>query len=92
MLLSHHLVLFSRQPKTESWSKQRERKEKKEKRREYKDRKRKREQEMDEDDLEDLAKDARLVKKLKKGKVSYPKCLDMSMFFNGSVLMVGWDN
>ena len=47
---------------------------------------------MDEDDLEDLAKDARLVKKLKKGKVSYPKCLDMSMFFNGSVLMVGWDN
>ena len=56
---------------TVSWSKTMEKKDRKKTRREIKELKRKRKMaELDDDELEDLAKDARLVKKLKTGKVS----------------------
>ena len=58
------------QPKTESWSKQKDKKDRKQKRQEVKEYKRKRKLAVDEGDLADLASDARLLKKLKKGKVS----------------------
>ena len=57
------------QPKVEPWSKQKDKKARKLKRREIKEMKRKRKHVFDDNDLDDLAKDARLLKKLKKGKV-----------------------
>ena len=56
------------QPKVAPWSKQKEQKVKKKNRREYKLTKRKREED-DDDDMDDLAKDVRLIKKLKTKKV-----------------------
>jgi hypothetical protein len=68
-------VIFH-QPKTAAWSKQKEKKEKKKQQKDLKNRKRRRENNDDDDDdngcdddLDDLAKDIRLMKKLKKGKV-----------------------
>ena len=58
------------QVQTTSWSKQTERKDRKVQRREVKAKKLKRKIEMNEDELDDLANDARMLKKLKKGKVS----------------------
>ncbi|KAK2185955.1 hypothetical protein NP493_218g04013 [Ridgeia piscesae] len=56
---------------TVPWSKAKERKEKKKCRREGRQLRKKRKMaELDDDELEDLAKDARLVKKLKKGKIT----------------------
>jgi len=60
------------QPKTARWSKQKEQKEKRKKKKEEKrekNRKRPAEPSDEEGDLEDLAKDARLIKKHKSGKV-----------------------
>jgi hypothetical protein len=62
------------QPKTAAWSKQKEKKQKKKEQKDLKSRKRRRENVNDDDngcddDLDDLAKDIRLMKKLKTGKV-----------------------
>jgi ATP-dependent RNA helicase DDX55/SPB4 len=60
-------------PKSVSWSRQKEQKEKKRKRKDIKSEKRKRQDDDDDDDdddLEDIAKDLRLMKKLKTGKIS----------------------
>ena len=63
-------------PKTVAWSKQRDKKERKIKRREIKELKRKSKQEksaankLDDEDLEDLDKDIKLMKKMKKKKIS----------------------
>ena len=58
------------QPRQQAWSKQKEQKEKKMRRREIKELKRKRKNNLDLSDLQDLEDDTRLLKKLKKGKVS----------------------
>ena len=58
------------QPRQQAWSKQKEQKEKKMRRREIKELKRKRKNNLDSSDLQDLEDDTRLLKKLKKGKVS----------------------
>ena len=66
------------QVKTERWSKQKEKKERKQRRREIKDRKRKlKEQKLDDDDIDDLNSDVRLMKKLKKRKVSNKMMIEM---------------
>jgi len=57
-------------PKTVSWSKQNDKKERKVKRREIKEIKRKRKQETNDEDMADLDKDLRLMKKLKKKKIT----------------------
>ncbi|KAI0208698.1 ATP-dependent RNA helicase DDX55 [Lamellibrachia satsuma] len=57
--------------KTVPWSKTMEKKDKKKTRREVRQLKKKRKMaELDDDEMEDLAKDARLLKKLKKGKIT----------------------
>ena len=66
---------------TVPWSKAKERKEKKKCRREGRQLRKKRKlAQLDDDELEDLAKDARLVKKLKKGKVSVPSGPNYGVF------------
>ena len=59
---------LKRPPKSEAWSHKKERKEKKKRRKEIKEKKRK--VEMTEDDMKELDDDFRMVKKLKKNKVS----------------------
>ncbi|XP_061173659.1 ATP-dependent RNA helicase DDX55-like [Saccostrea echinata] len=63
---------FRRPPRSQAWSKQKERKDRKKKRREQKEmsRKRKAEDEEKEEEEEDFQDDVKLMKKLKKGKIS----------------------
>ena len=63
-------ALVRKQARGQAWSKQKEQKQKKQRRREIKELKRKRKNDLDAADLEELADDTRLLKKLKKGKVS----------------------
>ncbi|XP_077998273.1 ATP-dependent RNA helicase DDX55-like [Glandiceps talaboti] len=53
-----------------AWSKQKDQKRRKQERKSRKERAKKRKQQFDQEDLEDLAKDIRLMKKLKTGKIS----------------------
>ncbi|XP_041347387.1 ATP-dependent RNA helicase DDX55-like isoform X2 [Gigantopelta aegis] len=64
-------VKVKRPPKTLPWSKQKEKQDKKKKKKEKLElKKRKLDSELNEEDLNDLDKDTRLLKKLKKGKIS----------------------
>ncbi|XP_062578268.1 ATP-dependent RNA helicase DDX55-like [Saccostrea cucullata] len=64
---------FRRPPRSQAWSKQKERKDRKKKRREQKEKSRKRkaeDMEDEEEEEEDFQDDVKLMKKLKKGKIS----------------------
>ena len=63
-------VRRTRPPRSEAWSKNKEKRQKKKKRREVKEQKKKRKLEEIEEDGEELNDDVRLMKRLKKGQVS----------------------
>lgn len=68
--ISPHSGKKQRRSKTVAWSKNKEQKEKKKDKKQRKEASKKRKQELDERDLNELADDVRLLKKLKKGKIS----------------------
>ncbi|XP_071495241.1 ATP-dependent RNA helicase DDX55-like [Diadema antillarum] len=69
-VISPHSGKKQRKGKTVAWSKNKEKKEKKKDRKQRKEASKKRKQQFDEADLDELADDVRLMKKLKKGKIS----------------------
>ncbi|XP_063971362.1 ATP-dependent RNA helicase DDX55-like [Lytechinus pictus] len=69
-VISPHSGKRQRRGKSVAWSKNKEQKEKKKERKQKKEAAKKRKQQFDENDLNELADDVRLLKKLKKGKIS----------------------